>query len=63
MPGHEVHVIRALVDHVGSVRNLREVVEQYTGKTVDMSTVLESIDQDYHSTKARAVNHRQGKYK
>jgi hypothetical protein len=39
MPGHEMHVFRALVDHVGNVRNLREVVEQYTGKEVDISVI------------------------
>ena len=36
MPGHEMHVIKALIDHVGSIRNLREVVEQYTGKAIVM---------------------------
>ena len=39
LPGHEMHVYRALIAHVGSVRNLREVVEQYTGKALDMSAV------------------------
>jgi len=36
MPGHETHVYNALLGHVGSLRNLREVVERYTGKIVEM---------------------------
>ena len=43
MPGHEMCVLSALVDHVGSVRNLREVVEQYTGKAIDMSALEVSL--------------------
>ncbi len=37
MPGHDVRVYSALLDHVGSLRNLREVVERYTGKIVKMN--------------------------
>ena len=63
MPGHEMHVFRALVDHVGSVRNLREVVEQYTGKAVDMSAIAASSRaHDYPSTKARTINRVHRKY-
>lgn len=36
MPGHDVRVYSALVCHVGSLRNLQEVVERYTGKLVNM---------------------------
>ena len=37
MPGHDVRIYSALVGHVGSLRNLREVVELYTGKPVNMN--------------------------
>jgi len=37
MPGHEVSIYSALIGHVGSLRNLREVVERYTGKPVAMN--------------------------
>jgi len=37
MPGHEVRIYSALIDHVGSLRNLREVIELYTGKPVNMN--------------------------
>ena len=36
MPGHDVQICRPLPDHVGSLRNLREVVERYTGKVIEM---------------------------
>jgi len=36
MPGHDVRIYSAIVGHVGSLRNLREVVERYTGKQVEM---------------------------
>ena len=36
MPGHEIRIYSAIVGHVGSLRNLREIVELYTGKSVDM---------------------------
>lgn len=36
MPGHDVRIYSALVGHVGSLRNLREVVERYTGKLLEM---------------------------
>ncbi len=36
MPGHDVRIYSALVGHVGSLRNLREVVERYTGKLIEM---------------------------
>ena len=64
MPGHEMHILRALVDHVGSVRNLREVVEQYTGKALDMSAITEhGRTSDYQSTKGNTVTHKYRKYK
>ena len=63
MPGHEMHVFRALVDHVGSVRNLREVVEQYTGKAVDMSAFAAPAGaRDLQSAKARPLNRTHRKY-
>lgn len=37
MPGHDVRIYSAIVGHVGSLRNLMEVVECYTGKPVDLS--------------------------
>ena len=37
MPGHDVSIYSALVNHVGSLRNLREIVEQYTGKQVNIT--------------------------
>lgn len=37
MPGHDVRIYSAIVSHVGSLRNLREVVERYTGKRIDMN--------------------------
>jgi hypothetical protein len=37
IPGHEMNVIKALVGHVGSLRNLCDVVEMYTGKPVNMN--------------------------
>ena len=36
MPNHDVRIYSAIVGHVGSLRNLREVVECYTGKPVVM---------------------------
>lgn len=35
MPGHEVRIVSALVGHVGDFRNLRDIVELYTGKPVN----------------------------
>ena len=37
MPGHDVRIYSAIVGHVGSLKNLREVVERYTGKPVNMN--------------------------
>jgi len=37
MPGHDVRIYSAIVGHVGSLRNLREVVERYTGKRVNIN--------------------------
>jgi hypothetical protein len=34
LPGHEESAISAIVKHVGGLRNLREIVELYTGKSV-----------------------------
>ena len=34
MSGHDQRIYSAIVGHVGSLRNLREVVERYTGKPV-----------------------------
>jgi len=36
IPGHDVRIYSAILGHVGSLRNLREVVERYTGKPVVM---------------------------
>ena len=36
MPGHEVRIVSALVGHVGGLRNLRDIVELYTGKPVNI---------------------------
>ncbi len=36
MPGHEIRVCNALFGHVSSLRNLREIVECYTGKIIEM---------------------------
>ena len=64
MPGHEMYIFRALVDHVGNVRNLREVVEQYTGKAIDMSAIAEpGRTCDYQSTKGNTVTYKYRKYK
>ena len=64
MPGHEMHVFRALVDHVGGVRNLREVVERYTGKALDMSAIAEpGRTCDHQSTIANSVTYKYRKYK
>ena len=62
MPGHEMNVFRALVDHVGSVRNLCEVVEQYTGKALDLSTTEASgRSRNFQSTKDKVVKYRDSK--
>lgn len=37
MPGHDARIYSAIVGHVGSLKNLREVVERYTGKPVNMN--------------------------
>ena len=37
MPGHDVFIYSALVGHAGSLRNLREIVERYTGKQVNIT--------------------------
>jgi hypothetical protein len=37
MPGHDVRIYSAIVGHVGNLRNLREIVERYTGKPVMMN--------------------------
>ena len=37
MPGHDVDIYNALVGHAGSLRNLREIVERYTGKQVNIT--------------------------
>ena len=37
MLGHEVRIYSAIVGHVGSLHNLRETVERYTGKPVNRS--------------------------
>jgi hypothetical protein len=64
MPGHEMQVFRALVDHVGSVINLREVVEQYTGKTLDMSAIEASVQAyNFKSVKDKTVKYKLRKYK
>jgi hypothetical protein len=36
MQDHDVRIYSTIVGHVGSLRNLREVVERYTGKPVVM---------------------------
>ena len=36
MPGHDVQIYSTLVGHVGSLQNLREVVERYTGKVIEI---------------------------
>jgi len=36
MLGHDVRFYSAIIGHVGSLRNLKEVVERYTGKSVKM---------------------------
>ena len=46
MPGHEMQVFAALVSHVGGIRNLREVVEQYTGKAIEMKQ-FNLVDRKY----------------
>jgi len=45
MPGHDVSVYSALVNHAGSLRNLREIVELYTGKQVNIKMTDSA---DYH---------------
>lgn len=37
MPGHDVRIYSAIVSHVGSLKNLREVVECYAGKPVKVN--------------------------
>ncbi len=37
MPGHDVRIYSAIIGHVGSLKNLREVVEHYTGKPIKMN--------------------------
>jgi len=37
LPGHDNRIYSAIVSHVGGLRNLREVVEQYTGKPIDIN--------------------------
>ena len=42
IPDHDMRVFNALVNHVGNVRNLREVVECYTGKEVSLEIKMHS---------------------
>jgi len=64
MPGHEMYVFKALLDHVGSVRNLREVVEQYTGKALDMSAINASARTcNFQSANEKTVKYKYRKYK
>ncbi len=37
MPGHDARIYSALVGHAGGLRNLREIVELYTGKRINMN--------------------------
>lgn len=37
MPGHDKRIYSAIIGHVGSLRNLRGVVECYTGKPINMN--------------------------
>ncbi len=38
MPGHDARVYSAIIERVGDIRNLREVVEQYTGKKIEVES-------------------------
>ena len=38
LPGHDARVYSAIIERVGDIRNLREVVEQYTGKKIEVET-------------------------
>lgn len=40
MPGHDLRIYSAIISHVGSLKNLREVVELYTGKPVKMNNKI-----------------------
>ena len=38
IPGHDACVYSAIIERVGDIRNLREIVEQYTGEKIDVET-------------------------